>query len=232
MGLNNMAKEGWDYISSLAKNISVEGLQNGWNTYIKQSPEELANVARKTMERKNTILNSNPDLLDEINKVMAGSKNISDKEYSSAVNNIKNNLSNNNTKEANNIAKSIEERFQDGAYLKLLQEAEGKTNIIEKQIQEAPKELIMGKFKKDFKIPEKVKGFVTDEQQEKIANMAYKLQGKKQYFNSGDVKTNQIRAGVAVGTYMGAMTTARLIHGGTPITNEYGERDIVGIPFI
>lgn len=232
MGLNNMAKEGWDYISNLAKNISVEGLQNGWNTYIKQSPEELANVARKTMERKNTILNSNPDLLDEINKVMAGSKNISDKEYSSAVNNIKNNLSNNNTKEANNIAKSIEERFQDGAYLKLLQEAEGKTNIIEKQIQEAPKELIMGKFKKDFKIPEKVKGFVTDEQQEKIANMAYKLQGKKQYFNSGDVKTNQIRAGVAVGTYMGAMTTARLIHGGTPITNEYGERDIVGIPFI
>ena len=37
MGLNNMAKEGWDYISSLAKNISVKGLKNGWNTYIKQS---------------------------------------------------------------------------------------------------------------------------------------------------------------------------------------------------
>ena len=52
MGLNNMAKEGWEYISGLAKNISVKGLQNGWNTYIKQSPEELANIARQTMQRK------------------------------------------------------------------------------------------------------------------------------------------------------------------------------------
>ena len=75
--------------------------------------------------------------------------------------------------------------------------------------------------------------YVIDEQQEKIANAAYKLQGKKQYFNKpNDPKTNQIRAGVAVGAYMGTMTTARLIHGGTPITNEYGERNIVGIPFI
>ena len=31
---------------------------------------------------------------------------------------------------------------------------------------------------------------------------------------------------------MGTMTTARLVHGGTPITDEYGERNIVGIPFI
>lgn len=229
MGLNNIAKEGWDYINNVAKNISVEGLQNGWNTYIKQSPEELANVARQTMQRKNTIM-SNLDV-NEFDKIFS-TANKTDA-YTTEFNKLRTSLNSGNVEEAKSIATTISERFQDGAYLKLLQEAEGKTNIIEKQIQEASNELIMDKFKKNFKIPEKVKGFVTDEQQDKIASMAYKLQGKKEYFNKpNDAKTNQIRAGFAVGTYMGAMTTARLIHGGTPITNEYGERDIVGIPFI
>lgn len=228
-GINNIAKEGWDYINNVAKKVSVEGLQNGWNTYIKQSPEELANVARQTMQRKNTIM-SNLDV-NEFDKIFS-TANKTDA-YTTEFNKLKTNLNSGNIEEAKSIATTISERFQDGAYLKLLQEAEEKTNIIEKQIQEAPNELIMGKFKKNFKIPEKVKGFVTDEQQDKIASMAYKLQGKKEYFNKpNDAKTNQIRAGVAVGTYMGAMTTARLIHGGTPITNEYGEHDIVGIPFI
>lgn len=227
-GINNIAKEGWDYINNVAKKVSVEGLQNGWNTYIKQSPEELANVARQTMQRKNTIM-SNLDV-NEFDKIFSAANKTD--AYTTEFNKLRTNLNSGNIEEAKSIATTISERFQDGAYLKLLQEAEGKTNIIEKQIQEAPNELIMGKFKKNFKIPEKVKGFVTDEQQEKIANAAYKLQGKKQYFNSGDSKTNQIRAGVAASTYMGAMTTARLIHGGTPTTNEYGERDIVGIPFI
>lgn len=229
MGLNNMAKEGWDYISSLAKNISVEGLQNGWDTYIKQSPEELANIARQTMQRKNTVM-SNLDI-NEFDKVFSSASKTD--AYTTEFNKLRENLNSGNIEEAKTIATTISERFQDGAYLKLLQEAEGKTNAIKKQIQEAPSEFIKGKFKKDFKIPEKAKRFVTDEQQEKIANAAYKLQGKKQYFNKpNDPKTNQIRAGVAVGAYMGIMTTARLVHGGTPITNEYGERNIVGIPFI
>lgn len=229
MGLNNITKEGWDYISSLAKNISVEGLQNGWNTYVKQSPEELANVARQTMQRKNTVM-SNLDI-NEFDKIFSSASKTD--AYTTEFNKLRTNLNSGNIEEAKSIATTISERFQDGAYLKLLQEAEGKINAIKKQIQEAPSELIKGKFKKDFKIPEKAKRFVTDEQQEKIANAAYKLQGKKQYFNKpNDPKTNQIRAGVAVGAYMGTMTTARLIHGSTPITNEYGERDIVGIPFI
>ena len=196
MGLNNMAKEGWDYISSLAKNISVEGLQNGWNTYVKQSPEELANIARQTMQRKNTVM-SNLDI-NEFDKIFSSASKTD--AYTTEFNKLRANLNSGNIEEAKSIATTISERFQDGAYLKLLQEAEGKTNAIKKQIQEAPSELIKGKFKKDFKIPEKAKRFVTDEQQEKIANAAYKLQGKKQYFNKpNDPKTNQIRAGVAVG---------------------------------
>lgn len=228
MGLNNMAKQGWDYISNLAKKVSVEGLQNGWDTYIKQSPEELANIARQTMQRKNTIM-SNLNV-DDFDKVFSSANKSAD--YSAEFSKLKSNINSGNIEEAKSVATSISERFQDSSYLKLLQEAEGKTNAINKQIQEAPKELIMGKFKKDFSVPEKAKKFITDEQQDKIADMAYKLQGKKQYFKTDDPKTNQIRAGVAVGTYMGVMTTARLVHGGTPITNEYGERDIVGIPFI
>jgi hypothetical protein len=229
MGLNNIAKEGWDYISSLAKNISVEGLRNGWNTYIKQSPEELANVARATMQRKNTIL-SNLDL-NEFDKIYSAADK-SNADYIEQFNKLRGALNSGNTDEAKSIATTISERFQDGAYLKLLQNAENVTNSIAQQIEKIPSDVINTRFKKDFKIPEKAKRFVTDEQEEKIANMAYRLQGKKQYFNTGDAKTNQIRAGVAAGTYMGAMTTARLVHGGSLTINEYGVRDIVGIPFI
>lgn len=231
-GLNNIAKEGWDYINNVAKKVSVEGLQNGWNTYIKQSPEELANVARQAMQRKNTII-SNLDV-NEFDKIFSAANKTD--AYTTEFNKLRTNLNSGNIEEAKSIATTISERFQDGAYLKLLQEAESKTNTIKSRFDTMDSEIIKSGFvdKTKKKISENkiIGNFTTSQQQEKIANAAYKLQGKKQYFNSGDSKTNQIRAGVAAGTYMGAMTTARLIHGGTPTTNEYGERDIVGIPFI
>lgn len=52
------------------------------------------------------------------------------------------------------------------------------------------------------------------------------------YFNSGNSKTNQVRAAVSGGIYMGGSMVVRGLQGGNPVTNEYGERDIAGIPFI
>lgn len=232
MGLNNMAKEGWEYISGLAKNISVEGLQNGWNTYIKQSPEELANIARQTMQRKNTVM-SNLDI-NEFDKVFSSA---SKKDaYTTEFNKLRENLNSGNIEEAKTIATTISERFQDGAYLKLLQEAEGKTNkkkaLIDSLDGETIKRISVEDTKEKIRKNKIASNFIEDG--ESIANFVYKHNPKNipKYFKTSDPKKNRIRAGVAVGAYMGTMTTARLVHGGTPITNEYGERNIVGIPFI
>lgn len=233
--LNNIAKAGWDYISGVAKNISVEGIQNGWNTYVKQSPEELANVARATMRRKESIMNYfDMNKLDEI----YSTADKSNADYIEQFNKLRGALNSGNTDEAKTVATSISERFQDGAYLELLQKAEGEFNSNISQINNVPARQIEVDFKNGVKEKlsnSKIANTFLEENgtgRDKIADMAYRLQGKKQYFNTNDPKTNRIRAGVAAGTYMGAMTTARLVHGGGLTTNEYGERDIVGIPFI
>lgn len=217
-----------DSAAQFAKNISVEGLQRGWDTYMVQSPAELARVAKDTMQRKNTVI-SNLDM-KKLEEAYTSAEKSS--EYITAFNNLKNNLNSGNIEEAKIIATSISERFQDGAYLKLLQEAEGKHASNMAYYDSLGVAGIKEEFKLGFDIPEKAKRFVTDKQQDKIANMAYKLQGKKQYFNSGDIKTNQVRAGVVGGAYLGGSMVVRGLQGGNPITNEYGERDIAGIPFI
>lgn len=237
--LNNIAKQGWDYINGVAnyvaKNATLENAQKGWNTYVKQSPEELARVARKTMQRENTIM-SNLDMNTLENWYSAADKSNAD--YVTEFNKLKGALKSGNTDEAKAVATSISERFQDGKYLELLQGAESKKLNFEQQIDAAPSESIKRKYIKDTK--EKIaknkiaNNYLTSEQQEKIASLAYSAKGKfpQNYFNSGNAKTNQIRVGLAAGTYMGAMTTARIVHGGGLTTDEYGERDIVGIPFI
>lgn len=233
MGLNNIAKQGWDYISNIAKNISVEGMQKGWDTYITRSPEELANVARASMQRQNTIL-SNLEI-DKMNNLFA-SVDKSNADLVKETSKLQNAISVGNSNEAMSIANNINDRFQDNKFLNLLTDAEGKYNTIRQQIEEAPSELIKGKFVKDTK--EKltnnkfINNFIDDG--EKLAGLAYNLnpRGIPAYFATDDPKKNRIRTGVAAGAYMGSSMIVRGIQGGNPITNEYGERDIAGIPFI
>lgn len=52
------------------------------------------------------------------------------------------------------------------------------------------------------------------------------------YFNSPDFKTNAVRMGTAVGTYAGAAVGGRYLSGGTLTTDNYGQKNIAGIPFI
>ena len=225
MALNNIAGDIWGYTQKVAKNIS-----NGAGTYLKQSPEELANVARNTMLKKNTVI-SNINLSD-VDSAFAEATKRGEADYSQAFNKLRSNISAGNTDEVKTAAKDISERFNDSRYLDLLQKAETKQSQIEVDLKDLKPNEVKLLYKDNFKTPKSVEKFVTDSQAEKAAGASYIGQGVKQYFNSGDKKTNQIRAGVVAGGYMGTMTTARLIHGGTPISNEYGERDIVGIPFI
>lgn len=233
MGLNNIAKQGWDYINNVAKNISVSGLQNAWDTYISRSPDELANVARTTMQRKNTVM-SNLNI-DDFDKAF-NSADKSNSEYVNEFNKLRGALNAGNVDEAKTVANNISERFQDGAYLKYLTEAEGKYNAIKQQIEDAPIELIKGKFinnRKEKLVNNKILNNFIDTGKT-LADLDYNLnpKGIPAYFTTEDKKKNRIRAGVAAGAYMGSSMVVRGIQGGSPITNEYGERDIAGIPFI
>ena len=232
MGLNNILQDGWDYINNVAKNISVKGLQDGWNTYIVQSPEELANVARKSMHRKNT-LKSNLDL-DAIDSQFTKADK-SNAEYVASFDKLKeklNNLDEDNLAEAKTMAQTISDRFNDGKYLELLKEAENDYHARKISLDSYDKNMIESKYIAGIRLPKPVKKFITDDQETWIGDKAYKIQGIKGYFNTDDAKTNQIRGAFWGGTYLGTSMVVRGLQGGNPITNEYGERDIAGIPFI
>ena len=224
-------------ISKGAKELTVEDLQNKWDTYIKQSPDELANIARRSMERKNTIL-SNLNM-DEFQSNFNNSASRTNAEYASAYNSLKQKISSGNAEGAKEIASDISDRFGDGKYLDFLIDAEAKQISIGEQIKTATPNMIKSKYIKDMKdkIGENkiANNFLDDKSKEWAAKKAYDLQAVRHpqyYFSTDDKKTNRIRAGVVGGTYLGSSMVVRGIQGGSPITNEYGERDIAGIPFI
>lgn len=232
MGLNNIVRDSWDYINNVAKNISVDSLQAGWNKYMVRGDEELARAVSKTQTKKISAFDFiNKDALDGIYRGMDQSV-----ENASAYKDLTNAIKAGNITEAKDIA---EKRFQDSKFLEYLMEAEDKKVAKVNAMSNAKPSMIIGSQIESTK--EKIDNFsilgfkpgnalLTEEQQEKLAKGSLKFKGN--YFNSGDTKTNQIRAGVVGGAYLGAATINRVAQGGSPITNEYGERDIVGIPFI
>jgi|GEM_PF-3986635 len=224
------------YARNISKNVTVESLQDGYNTYIAQSSDELANVARRSMARKNTVM-SNLNM-DDFQRTFNNSEARTNAEYASSYSTLKQKIASGNIEEAREIASDISDRFGDKDYLAYLQEAEAKQISIAGQIKGAPAGAIHDKYIKDMK--NKIGGnkivdnFLDDSSKEWLAKKAYSLQGKdpRYYFATNDKKTNRIRAGVVGGAYLGGSMVVRGLQGGNPITNEYGERDIAGIPFI
>lgn len=237
MGLNNIFSKSWDYISGVAKNISVQGLQDSWNTYMIQSPDELLKVTRDSMLRKNTVT-SNLDM-QQFENVFSKSSNKADANYVSSFSSLKQKINANKIDEAMEIASSINDRFGDKDYLDYLQQAVDNKNKFDAGINNAYQNnpnALRAQFIEDTK--DKIRGnkiisnFADENTEEWLANKAYQLHGKKGYFTTDDKKTNLVRAGVVGGAYMGGSMVVRGLQGGNPITNEYGERDVAGIPFI
>lgn len=54
----------------------------------------------------------------------------------------------------------------------------------------------------------------------------------KDYFMSGDLGTNALRWGAAGAAYGGVAVGTRVMSGGSATTNNQGQRDIAGIPFL
>ena len=133
---------------------------------------------------------------------------------------------------ANAIAKDISEKYKENKFLDELKKAETKKQKTVEYLPDTRSSKIEDIYSDKVKIPKAFENFLDESDEQYVKSKAYELQGKKGYFNSKDKKVNRVRAGVAAGAYMTGMTTARLSHGGNLVENEYGERDIVGIPFI
>lgn len=65
----------------------------------------------------------------------------------------------------------------------------------------------------------------------KITNGTYIVNGMKKYLDNEDPSVNRHRLEAIVGGYFVAANGVRLVKGGSPFRNEYGENDIAGVPF-
>ena len=239
MGMNNIAGNIWDDILKkakyISKNATVDNIEKSWNTYMIPSSKELSNIARESMQRKNTVL-SNLNMND-VNNAYNNMANKSP-DYIKEFNKLKSAIDSGNVDEAKNVANNISSRFQDDSYVKFLSDANDsyvlRKEAIEKVRPRRIEEMAQNELKQKIKNKKIANTFLNDKQQGKLAKNIYNTQGYMplNYFNSGNVKTNQVRMGVTAGGYMAVGTATRLLNGGGLFENEYGERDIVGIPFI
>lgn len=65
----------------------------------------------------------------------------------------------------------------------------------------------------------------------KITDGTYIVNGMKKYLDNEDPSVNRHRLEAIVGGYFVAANGIRLVKGGSPFRNEYGENDIAGVPF-
>lgn len=219
-----------DTIEDVSSRIAKFSVGDFYNKYLVQTDDEIANVARKSLTKK-TNASSMVDR-DALLTQMNASTHSANKDYTSATSNLMKSLDNKDMEGANAIAKDISEKYKENKFLDELKKAETKKQKTVEYLQGASSSKIEDIYSDKVKIPKAFENFLDESDEQYVKSKAYELQGKKGYFNSKDKKVNRVRAGVVAGAYMTGMTTARLSHGGNLVENEYGERDIVGIPFI
>lgn len=219
-------------IASKAKSVDYNGIYTDLKQAVKQTDEELANVAKGTLLK-------NIDGSGSVTKIQETARNagVNDVAFTRAVNNLTSAMKKQDLSEAHKIATEIDRQYQPGqkTFQDLVIEADLKVSKRKSAIESADADRIKTVWTNDFantKIPNSVKNFTTVDNRKKIANAMYHVQGAKKYFATDDPSINQKRLGVAVGGYAAVTSGMRIINGGTPLTNEYGERDIAGIPFI
>ena len=226
MGLNNMS--GWDTILSKAKEIasgvSKESAQKWWNDYMVQSSDELSSAGRDLLQATNTLKRrvDMKGLDDHFSRL-----NSKDADAISNYSRLKQEIKAGNIDEAKKIAN----RFEDKKFMEFLTDAEDDLNNYKNYFDGLEPNEVRSAFISEFEVPKPLKKIIGDKE-ETIADFAYKTQAKRRYFSTDDPKVNRTRMGVVGGAYAGGAMVVRGIQGGNPITNEYGERDIAGIPLI
>ena len=220
-------------MASKVKSVDYSGIYADLKDAVKQTDEELAGVARETILKQITGDSKVP--ISRIQDV-ARNTGVNDVAFTRAVNNLSMAMKKQDLSEAHRIAGEIDKQYQPGkkTFQDLVIEADIKVDRAKTLLENADPATVKRVWNNDFtkKIPGPVKNFTTANNQEKIASAFYHLQGAKKYFSTDDPSINQKRLGVVAGGYVAATSGMRIISGGTPLTNEYGERDIAGIPFI
>ena len=220
-------------ISSKVKNVDYSGIYADLKVVVKQTDEELAGVAKETLLKQITGDSRVP--ISRIQDV-ARSTGVNDVGFTRAVNNLSMAMKKKDLSEAHKIASEIDKQYQPGqkTFQDLVIEADIKMDRAKSLLEGADSATVKRAWESNFKkkIPNSVKNFTTDANRDKIASAMYRAQGAKKYFATDDPSINQKRLGVVAGGYIAATSGMRIINGGTPLTNEYGERDIAGIPFI
>jgi hypothetical protein len=221
-------------IASKAKSVDYNGIYTDIKEAVKQTDEELADVARATLI--NSITGDTKVPASRIQEI-AKNTGITDAGFNRKVRDLTSAMKKQDLSEAHKIAGEIDREFQTGqkTFQDLVIQADIGINNTLQSMRNADPAMIKGAWTSQFmknNIPEPVKNFTTTKNRETIANVAYRAQGTKKYFATDDPSVNQKRLGVVAGGYVAATSGMRIINGGTPLTNEYGERDIAGIPFI
>jgi hypothetical protein len=220
-------------ISSKVKSVDYNGIYQDVMSAVKQTDEELANVARGTLMKSITGETKVPA---SVIQEAAKNTGVNDVGFTRAVNNLSSAMKKQDLSEAHRIATEIDSQYQPGkkTFQDLVIKASMAVDSTLESMQNASPEMIRRGWENQFmtKIPAPIKNFTTDKNQETIAKAAYHVQGARKYFSTDNPAINQKRLGVVAGGYVAATSGMRIINGGTPFTNEYGERDIAGIPFI
>ena len=219
-------------IASKVKNTDYKGIYADLSEAVKQTDEELAEVAKASLMKQITGSMKVPDSVIQETARQAG---INDASFTRKVRELTSAMKSQDLSEAHRIAKEIDKQTGNKAFQDLVIQADiGVSNTLN-GMKNATSDDIKRAWTSQFKqntLPESLKNFTTDKNRDTIANFAYKVQGAKKYFSTDDPAINQKRLGVVAGGYVAATSGMRIINGGTPFTNEYGERDIAGIPFI
>ncbi len=218
-----------DKIQDVTEKIINTSFKDYSFSYLKQSDEELMMAARKKLIKKDNVMNyvKKSDIEARISGNVLEREN---KEYLNDASKLLKSIDAKDIGRANEIAQDISKKYDDNRFYEYLQDAEGEKakhkNFIETT--RNPDNIFMSKVK----TPKALDNFIDETDKDKLKGLAYRANGLGQYFNSGDIKTNQKRLGTVAGGYMGAAAGVRLLKGGGLTENEYGQRDIVGVPLI
>jgi hypothetical protein len=220
-------------ISSKVKSVDYSGIYEDLKVAIKQTDEELAGVAKETLLKQMTADKASLNRIQDV----ARNTGVNDAGFTRAVNNLSAAMKKKDLSEAHRIASEIDTKYQPGqkTFQDLVIEADIKLDKRKALLEGADPATVRRAWENNFKknIPDPIKNFTTNANRDKLTSFHYNyIQGAKKYFATDDPSINQKRLGVVAGGYVAATSGMRIINGGTPLTNEYGESDIAGIPFI
>lgn len=250
MGIAQTARGAFDAVSGWMSGISgtaIKDVANDIATYMRPTEDEMYNAAVKTLKKKVTFATMmTDDLIDETLK--NSGMDLSNSDVKKSIETLKRIRGTKNYDKMQDTVEKLNKKHNTTAFRDLLLESEQrKTNAIGVAESDVPgswtyPELVKGSLSDHYIAPkDSVRGklvskFIGSKPEERTRSdfdsITYKINGYKEFFNNEDPAINRKRALTLAGGYAVAANGVRILQGGSPLKNEYGERDIAGLPLI